>query len=93
MSTRHVLIDEQRYEALKLRAKALRISEDELLRRAIDVALAQPQGAALPDHRQALTEFVAGAREASQSGVGTEPYRFSRDEIYEEREARLARQS
>lgn len=92
MSTRHVLIDEQRYEALKLRAKALRISEDELVRRAIDVALGQPQAAALPDHRQALAELLAGAQEARESGVGAEPYRFSRDELYGEREARWVRQ-
>jgi hypothetical protein len=92
MAARQFTIEGQRYEALKLRAKALRISEDELLQRAVDVALAEPAALPVPDHQRALAEFLAAAREVSEGGAGAEPHRFSRDEIYEEREARWTRQ-
>jgi len=37
----HLVIDERQYEALKRQAKALGVSEDELVRRAIDAALVE----------------------------------------------------
>jgi hypothetical protein len=91
MAAKQFIIDEQRYEALKLRAKTLRISEDELVRRALDAALAEPPSVRLPDHQQALAEFLDAAREARPSTPEAEPYRFRRDELYEEREARWTR--
>jgi hypothetical protein len=89
MAARHLIIDEGRHEALRLRAKALHVTEDELVRRAIDALLAEPPVA--PDRRQAATEFLEAAREIAESRVGADPYRFRRDEIYEEREARWTR--
>lgn len=84
-------IDEQQYEALKQRAKALRISEEELVRRAIDAVLTEPRvEPTSPDHLRAAAEFMEAARVA-QRRVGAEPYRFCREELYEEREARWAR--
>jgi hypothetical protein len=103
MGIKELSLDERRYEALRLRAKALRISEDELVRRAIDAVLVEPLSAPpLPDHLQAAAEFLEATRALAESRVGaepshdgtvggakpSEPYRFSRDELYEEREAR-----
>jgi hypothetical protein len=88
MGTKPLLIDERRHEALRLRAKALHLSEDELVRRAIDAVLVEsPAQAALPDHREAAAEFAQAARDIADARVGAEPYRFRRDEVYEEREA------
>jgi hypothetical protein len=86
MAAKQLIIDERQYDALTLRAKALQVSEDELVRRAIDALLAEPP--VVPDRRQAAAEFLEAAREIAESRVGAEPYRFRRDEIYEEREAR-----
>jgi hypothetical protein len=92
VGTKPLSIDERRYEALRLRAKALHVSEDELVRRAIDAVLAEPPvEPPLPDHLQAAAEFLEAARELAESRVGAEPYRFCRDELYEEREARWTR--
>lgn len=90
MSAKPLNIDEHQREALRLRAKALRVSEDELVRRAIDALLAELPVMPVPDHRQAASEFLEAARELAESRAGAEPYRFRRDEIYEEREARWA---
>lgn len=86
MAAKQLIIDEQRHEALRLRAKALHVSEDEFIRRAIDAMLAEPATGA--DPRQACAEFLEAARAIAESRVGAEPYRFRRDEVYEEREAR-----
>jgi hypothetical protein len=91
MAMSQLTIDEQRHEALKQRAKAQRISEEELVRRAIDAVLAEPLGEPPPDHVRAAAEFLDAAREIAQSRVGAQPYRFCREELYEEREARWAR--
>lgn len=88
MAAKPLIIDEQRHEALRLRAKVLHISEDELVRQAIDALLAVPPVVPVPDHRQAAEEFLEAAHEIAESRAGAEPYRFRRDEIYEEREAR-----
>ena len=86
MAAKPLVIDERRQEALRLRAKVLHVSEDELVRRAIDALLAEPP--MVPDHRQAVAEFLEAAHEIAESRSGAEPYRLRRDEIYEEREAR-----
>lgn len=92
MGTKQLVIDEQRQEALKQRAKALRISEDELVRRAIDAVLVEPPTSAkTPDRSAKIAEFLETARVLAESRAGAEPYRFSRDELYEEREARWTR--
>lgn len=89
MGTKQLVIDEQRHEALKQRAKALRISEDELVRRAIDAVLVEPPtGSKAPNLSAKIAEFLETARVLAESRAGGEPYRFSRDELYEEREAR-----
>jgi hypothetical protein len=92
MAMRQLTIDEQRHEALIQRAKALRISEEELVRRAIDAVLAEPPvEPPPPDHERAAAEFLEAARVLAQSRGGAEPYRFCREELYEEREARWTR--
>lgn len=90
MGTRQLIIDERRHEALKLRAKALQLSEEELVRRAIDAVLVDPSAVPPPppDHRRAADEFVEAARMLAESRGGAEPYRFSREDLYQEREAR-----
>ncbi len=92
MGTKQLVIDEQRHEALKQRAKSLRISEDELVRRAIDAVLVEPPAISPPPDRSAkIAEFLETARDLAESRAGGEPYQFSRDELYEEREARWMR--
>lgn len=85
-------IDERRHQLLQLRAKALRISEEELLRRAIDALLTEPPVApSAPDRSMMISELLEAARRLSASRAGAEPYRFHRDELYEEREGRWSR--
>ncbi len=92
MASKQLVIDEQRHEALKQRAKALRISEDELVRRAIDAVLVEPQAApTAPDRSAKIAQLLETARVLAESRRGGEPYRFSRDELYEEREGRWTR--
>lgn len=87
--TKQLVIDEQRQEALKQRAKVLRISEDELVRRAIDAVLVEPPtGSKAADRPAKIAEFLETARALAESRVGVEPRRLSRDELYGEREAR-----
>jgi hypothetical protein len=89
MAMKHVTIDERQHEALRLRAKALHVSEDELVRRAIDAALTEPPPAASEAERRAkVAEFLDAARSLGDARVGAEPYAFRREELYEEREAR-----
>ena len=84
----HIVIDEQRYESLKQRARTLGISEDELVRRAIDATLVEPTFELKASSRATrIAEFFATARVLAESGVGGEPLRLSRDELYGEREA------
>jgi hypothetical protein len=92
MTMKHVAIDERQHEALKQRAKALHISEDELVRRAIEIALAEPPVVTSAEDRRAkVAELIDAARALGEASVGAEPYRFDRDEIYEDREARWTR--
>jgi hypothetical protein len=92
MGTKQLVIDEQRHEALKQRAKALRISEEELVRRAIDAVLVEPLTVSkAPDRETRIAEFLETARVLAESRAGSEPYRFCRDELYDEREARWTR--
>lgn len=95
MVLKQLLIDEQRHEALKQRAKALRISEDELLRRAIDgVLTASPAESAppdRPDRAAKIMELLEAARVLAEGRREAEPYELNRDELHEERESRWTR--
>lgn len=67
----HIVIDEQRYQSLKQRARTLGISEDELVRRAIDVLLVEPILELKASCRVTrIAEFFATSRVLAESGVG-----------------------
>lgn len=92
MGTKHLVVDEQRHKALRQRAKALRISGDELVCRAIDAVLVdQPTASTAADRAAKIAGFLETARVLAESRAGGEPYRFSRDEFDEEHQARWMR--
>jgi hypothetical protein len=92
MAMRQISIDERQHEALRQRAKILHVSEDELVRRAIEVALAEPPAvASVTERRAKVAELIDTARALGDARVGAEPYQFNREELYEEREARWTR--
>lgn len=89
MIRKQLYIDDRQERALKRKAKALGISEAELVRQALDRVL-DDRTRARPGRLQALAAFLDRAEQSAAGGhrLGR---RVPREELYEEREARLVR--
>ncbi len=62
------------------------------VRLTIDALLTEPPAAtSAPERSTMISELLEAARRLSASRAGAEPYRFHRDELYEEREGRWSR--
>jgi len=92
---KQLYIEEHQERALKRRAKALGVSEADIMRQALDAVLGGNRGAAVvPQHRQALLEFLERAAEfAATRTAAPKRARYRREELYEERERRWVRSS
>jgi hypothetical protein len=93
MVRKQLYLEARQDRALKRRAKALGVSEADVVRAALDAALAEPGGTAvalLPTRERALASLLAGAKEIAASHRSAGP-RYARDELYDERESRRAR--
>jgi hypothetical protein len=82
---KQLYIEERKERLLRQRAKALGVSEAEIVRAALDAALA-PRKRAPRD--EAIERFIAAVEADVQAGHTWRGGKFRRDEIYEERESR-----
>ena len=89
MVRKQLYIDERQDRALKRRARELGLSEAELVRRALDAALAGEQRP-LPGRKEALESFLQRAVELARCHRSP-ARRWSREELYEERLRRWGR--
>lgn len=90
MIRKQLYLDERHERMLKQRAAEQGLSEAELVRRALDLLLSQGSETIPSSRRAALAELLARADAAAAQG-DRPGWRFDRDEIYEEREARFTR--
>jgi len=83
-------IPEHQSDAIKSLAQSLGVSEEELIRRAVAEFLkSHKQIGPPPSGIDPLEDFIALALETSKKHRLPEGYRFNRDELYEEYNARL----
>jgi hypothetical protein len=76
---------------LKRLARLRGTSEAEIIRRAIDLEVEHAQPfASQPDH-SAWEDILRFVEERKKSGITGQPYRWNRQELYEEREGRWLR--
>ena len=95
MIRKQLYIEERQERALKRRAKALNVSEADIVRQALDALLqADSRPAPIPGHQEALRAFLERAEQfaAARSRAPKGP-RYRRDELYEERESRWLRRT
>jgi YgiT-type zinc finger domain-containing protein len=83
--------EELRPAEIRFLREILGMMQAELSQRKIDVALAGTEEPPLPDHQQALAGFIETARAVADRRATAEPYRFRREELYDERESRWTR--
>lgn len=93
MVRKQVYIRPQQEEQLKRLAEQRAVTEAELIREALDVLLQQstPAGAvkSLPPDEAAWQAILQSIRNLKPDPERTEPYRWNREELYEERMAKL----
>ena len=88
---KQLYIDDHQEKSLKRRAKALGVTEAEVVRSALDAALAPTRAPTLPKDLRALDEALNRAAELAARGHASAPgARFRREDLYAERERRLA---
>ena len=85
---KQVYLEPRQEELLKRRARALRVTEAELIRRGIDQLVAAPS---LPLDPAAWEEAKAFIRQRRRLQVPQTGRDWTRDELYDERLRRLAR--
>jgi hypothetical protein len=85
---KQIYLDQRQNRQLKRLAEARGVSEAQVIRNLLDDQTAANQTGPLPPDREAWEAFVRFARQRALSGVTGEPYKWNRDEIYEEREGR-----
>jgi hypothetical protein len=95
MTRKQLYIPARQEKALKRRAKALGISEADLVRRALDLLFRSSESASLPGlpmpvdtcsaREEALAEFLGRARAARERGHRLALGAGRRDELYDER--------
>jgi hypothetical protein len=82
---KQIYLEERQERLLRQRAKSLGVSEAEIIRVALDVALA-PQKRSSSKHP--IERFVEGVVADVAAGRVWKGGKFDRDEIYQERESR-----
>lgn len=83
-------IPDRQYEAIESLAQSLGVSEEELIRRAVAEFLLHAQYIRTPlRDGSGVERFLARAEEISKKHRLPEGYRFNRDELYGEYNARL----
>ena len=93
MVERTIDIPESQDEELKSLAQTLDISEEELILRALNEFLEARQSKPQSSRIAAIERFLALAKETSKTHRLPEGYRFNRDELYGEYNARLPEES
>ncbi len=91
MVRKQIYIQKRQEELLKRLSKARGVSEAEVIRQAIDHELTGGKARSSAPGLSALEEFVRLALDRRSLGIKGEPYRWNREEIYEERESRWFR--
>lgn len=89
MVRKQVYITAQQEKLLKRRAKALGLTEAEIVRRGIE--LAGQTSASLPPDREAWTEAVRFMKERARLKVPQTGRSWTREELYDERLERFSR--
>ncbi len=89
MIRKQIYIEQRQERLLKRRARELRLTEAELIRRSIDAA-ASPLPP-LPRSKEAWKEILAYVRRHRSMDVPQTGRRWTREELYEERLERLSR--
>ena len=85
---KQIYLDQRQNRQLKRLAEARGVSEAQVIRNLLDDQAASARTEPLPPDREAWEAFVRFARQRAQAGLTGEPYKWNRDEIYEERESR-----
>jgi hypothetical protein len=88
-----VQISEIQNEKIKSLAESFGISEDEIIRHALDEFIRSNMFRLEPSDGRGLQQFLAIAQEISKKHHFPEGYRFSRDELYGEYNAPLPQES
>lgn len=91
MVRKQIYIQRRQDSMLKRLSQALGLSEAEIIRRAIDRELSGGILQPAPRSSEALDQFIQVAQKRRAEDVGREPYRWNRQELYEEREGRWLR--
>ena len=86
---KQIYLDQRQNRQLKRLAEARGVSEAEIVRQLIASQAEATAASALPPDRAAWEAILEFSRQRAQSGVAGEPYKWNRDEIYEERESRF----
>jgi Ribbon-helix-helix protein, copG family len=81
MIRKQLYIDPQQDAALKRKARDLGLSEAELVRRALDAALLEPQHAITP-HRSVLQALLEDAVTFSRTHRPNDGYVYNREDAY-----------
>jgi len=92
MVRKQIYIPKRQDALLKRLAKQRGVSEAEVIRQALEREMEAPEPA-MRDSKKALAEIIAYARSLRERPefMAGEPYRFNREELYEERESRWIR--
>ena len=85
---KQIYLDQRQNRQLKRLAEARGVSEAQIIRNLLDAQTTAGQNQPLPPDRAAWEAIVAFSRERAQSGITGEPYKWNRDDAYEERESR-----
>ena len=88
MVRKQIYIDRRHNALLKRLARARQVSEAEIIRQALEHEVLVKRIPAFQPDPEAWADVLRLIAERRALGVTGEPYRFNRDEIYEEREAR-----
>jgi len=90
MIRKQVYIQKRQQVLLKRLARRRGVSEAEVIRQAIDQQVQSAANQPLPPDPQALETIILFALGRRKLGAASEPYRWQREDAYEERDQRLA---
>lgn len=93
MVDKKIQISETQDEKIKSLAESFSVSENEIIRRALDEFIQANTFRIQPGDGSGLASFLARAREISKKHRFPEGYRFSRNELYGEYNAPLPKES
>ena len=88
MVRKQIYIYKRQEALLKRLSQARGVSEAEIIRQALDHEISGGAAQTPTPFQTAMDEFVELALQRRSLGIEGEPYRWNREEIYEERESR-----